>query len=74
MTTYRIVEDAGGFFLSDESLDYIDVRGRAYPCPAVATLALEEGDTLTPSSLLAIEKHGYCNACCDDESSITEEK
>ena len=40
MKIYRICESANGYHLSDDALDYIDCRGRAYASRARAIAAL----------------------------------
>ena len=38
----RIFEDVGGYYLSDDSLDFLDARGRSYPTKAAALRAARE--------------------------------
>jgi len=38
----RIFEDVGGYYICDDSLDYLDTRGSAYPNRAQAMRAAAE--------------------------------
>ncbi len=40
VTTYRIIEDIGGYYLSDARLGYADCRGTAHPSRRAAIAAL----------------------------------
>lgn len=45
-TIARIFEDVGGYYICDDSLDYLDARGAAYPNKASAMRsAAEQGYT-----------------------------
>jgi hypothetical protein len=39
----RVFEDVGGFYFCDDSLDYLDARGPAFPTRAAATRAAIAG-------------------------------
>jgi len=52
-TVYRICEDANGYHLSNDALEYLDCRGRAYTSRRHAIAALRVADHIGPRAYLA---------------------